>query len=258
MTLLRTDLLLSPIRNDQKHVLTPFGASARPLLGKSSFTGLFAEVGGGYSLGNGVRRYLPTLHRFVMPDTASPFGKGGLNSYVYCYAEPVNSVDPTGHSPVKVISKIMHRLEELRLERALKRQRIASMGDKLSGLLRGEKIIFEKFIAAESTGAEAEVVKANLERLLRRQWQHIEATSVFRQQLLSSEQALSGKIIMEKNNVAARLTAGAFNPVDLDFYKVMRKELNASVRSDPKSPFLKTNLIPVFEGKRLVRYEFYK
>ena len=34
----------------------------------------------------------PDSHRF------SPFGKGGPNAYVYCAGDPVNHVDPTGHT----------------------------------------------------------------------------------------------------------------------------------------------------------------
>lgn len=50
-----------------------------------------------YLLGNGYRAYSPTLMRFLSPDSMSPFGEGGLNTYAYCLGDPVNRVDPTGH-----------------------------------------------------------------------------------------------------------------------------------------------------------------
>jgi hypothetical protein len=34
--------------------------------------------------------------RFHAPDTLSPFGKGGINAYMYCAGDPVNHSDPSG------------------------------------------------------------------------------------------------------------------------------------------------------------------
>ena len=51
----------------------------------------------GYLLGNGYRMYLPELMRFSAPDSWSPFGKGGVNPYAYCEADPINHADPSGH-----------------------------------------------------------------------------------------------------------------------------------------------------------------
>lgn len=48
-------------------------------------------------LGNGYRPYNPTLLRFVLPDSWSPFGAGGINPYAYCAADPINRADPSGH-----------------------------------------------------------------------------------------------------------------------------------------------------------------
>lgn len=50
-----------------------------------------------YRLGNGYRTYSPQLQLFISPDSASPFGAGGINWYAYCAGDPVNQADPTGH-----------------------------------------------------------------------------------------------------------------------------------------------------------------
>lgn len=60
-----------------------------------------------YFLGNGNRTYNPRLMRFHSPDKLSPFGKGGLNAYMYCGGEPVMRADPTGRSFLNaVIGKV--------------------------------------------------------------------------------------------------------------------------------------------------------
>ncbi|MCU1763792.1 RHS repeat-associated core domain-containing protein [Pseudomonas sp. 14P_8.1_Bac3] len=51
---------------------------------------------GWYLLGKGYRAYNPVLMRFLKPDRLSPFGKGGLNAYMYCRGDPLNFLDPTG------------------------------------------------------------------------------------------------------------------------------------------------------------------
>lgn len=64
-------------------------------------------LNGHYPLGLGYRRYSSILMRFTSPDSWSPFASGGLNSYAYCGADPVNHIDPDGHMPLKVnISKL--------------------------------------------------------------------------------------------------------------------------------------------------------
>lgn len=50
-----------------------------------------------YLLGNGYRAFNPVLMRFHSPDSFSPFGKGGLNAYVYVENDPANRIDPSGH-----------------------------------------------------------------------------------------------------------------------------------------------------------------
>ncbi|WP_059405764.1 RHS repeat-associated core domain-containing protein [Pseudomonas sp. RIT-PI-q] len=61
---------------------------------------------GWYLLGNGYRAYNPTLMRFHSPDSLSPFGKGGLNAYMYCAGDPVNFSDPTGHMLKSLVSAL--------------------------------------------------------------------------------------------------------------------------------------------------------
>ncbi|WP_438281106.1 RHS repeat-associated core domain-containing protein [Pseudomonas alabamensis] len=46
----------------------------------------------------GPRAYDTQLMRFISPDSLSPFGDGGINTYAYCSGDPVNRTDPTGHS----------------------------------------------------------------------------------------------------------------------------------------------------------------
>ncbi len=66
-----------------------------------AWTGFAGEVrdrtNGGYHPG-GYRPYDPRLMLFLAPDSDSPFGAGGLSRYAYCGGDPVNNIDPTGHS----------------------------------------------------------------------------------------------------------------------------------------------------------------
>lgn len=53
-----------------------------------------------YHLGQGHRVYAPAQMRFIQPDSLSPFGKGGINTYSYCSADPINFQDPDGTSRI--------------------------------------------------------------------------------------------------------------------------------------------------------------
>ena len=66
-------------------------------------------VTGHYHLGNGYRQFNPVLMRFNSPDNLSPFGKGGFNAYAYCAGDPVNRVDPSGHSILSRIAKVFRK-----------------------------------------------------------------------------------------------------------------------------------------------------
>lgn len=102
--LLATGLECTPIHaitaaTRQSFVFSVYGycqsSSAPPALG---YNGVRLEsITGHYLLGNGYRAYNPVLMRLNSPDNLSPFGRGGINAYGYCGADPVNRVDPSGH-----------------------------------------------------------------------------------------------------------------------------------------------------------------
>lgn len=64
---------------------------------KQGNTETSTDNGGHYLLGQGYRAFNPVLMRFNSPDSFSPFGKEGLNSYSYCVGDPINFKDPVGH-----------------------------------------------------------------------------------------------------------------------------------------------------------------
>lgn len=79
---------------------TPYGHMHSPnaVMTRMGFNGELREQRTGwYFLGNGYRAYNPRLMRFHSSDSWSPFGRGGLNSYMYCGGDPMMNVDPTGH-----------------------------------------------------------------------------------------------------------------------------------------------------------------
>ena len=102
--LLASDLQQSVLAELDRSGPTPFAYSPYGLqsgLRRSEthlgFNGQFKEgATGWYHLGNGHRVYNPGLMRFHSPDRLSPFGRGGVNAYVYCAGDPVNFTDPTG------------------------------------------------------------------------------------------------------------------------------------------------------------------
>jgi RHS repeat-associated protein len=102
--LLATGLECTPIQAisaaaQQPYVFTAYGHRRALYLSASlAFNGQRLEAPTGhYLLGNGYRAYNAVLMRFNSPDNLSPFGRGGVNAYVYCGGDPVNRVDPSGH-----------------------------------------------------------------------------------------------------------------------------------------------------------------
>lgn len=79
---------------DQPIAYSPYG-HRRGESGLTSLLGFNGErpdpVTGHYLLGNGYRAFNPLLMRFNSPDSLSPFGRGGLNSYAYCLGDEKSS-----------------------------------------------------------------------------------------------------------------------------------------------------------------------
>jgi RHS repeat-associated protein len=117
-TLLATDLqrsvlhTLKPIQQREPIAYSAYGHRP-PENGLLSLMGFNGErpdpVTGHYLLGNGYRAFNPVLMRFNSPDSLSPFGKGGFNSYAYCLGDPVNRHDPSGHSPLIPVTVLKTR-----------------------------------------------------------------------------------------------------------------------------------------------------
>jgi len=98
--LLGTDQQRSVLNTAEHHQVaySPYG-TRHPVLDLPGFNGEQPDpVTGHYLLGNGYRAFNPVLMRFNSPDSLSPFGEGGMNAYAYCAGDPVNRVDPTGHT----------------------------------------------------------------------------------------------------------------------------------------------------------------
>ncbi|MBC3434722.1 RHS repeat-associated core domain-containing protein [Pseudomonas sp. BW16M2] len=94
-------------------VYTPYGyypfANASPASGFNGYIRYHADM---YLLGTGYHRpFSPTLMRFHSPDNLSPFDEGGLNSYCYCFNNPINMKDDTGHIGENFIARRILRIK---------------------------------------------------------------------------------------------------------------------------------------------------
>jgi RHS repeat-associated protein len=116
---LDTTLLITDLQRSVLHTLKK-ATQAQPIAyspygHRPAFSGLLSLLGfngeradpvtGHYLLGNGYRAFNPVLMRFNSPDSWSPFGEGGLNSYAYCIGDPTNWTDRNGHAPNLVIRR---------------------------------------------------------------------------------------------------------------------------------------------------------
>ncbi|WP_084615156.1 RHS repeat-associated core domain-containing protein [Pseudomonas batumici] len=105
---------LSP-QQQQPSAYSPYGqrTARNGLLSLLGFNGERPDpLTGHYLLGNGYRAFNPVLMRFNSPDSLSPFAEGGFNSYAYCLGDPVNQIDPNGHSPLKRLAKMIEGLSK--------------------------------------------------------------------------------------------------------------------------------------------------
>lgn len=83
--------------HNQARAYTAYGSTAAQGGPMSAFCGEPRdELTACYHLGNGYRQFNPAIMRLHSPDSRSPFGEGGVNSYAYCAGDPVNKYDPTG------------------------------------------------------------------------------------------------------------------------------------------------------------------
>jgi RHS repeat-associated protein len=97
---MRSVLQITKANSRRSIAYSPYGhrPAESGLLSLLGFNGERADsITGHYFLGNGYRAFNPVLLRFNSPDNLSPFGKGGLNPYVYCLGDPINREDSSGH-----------------------------------------------------------------------------------------------------------------------------------------------------------------
>jgi RHS repeat-associated protein len=77
----------------------PTGSEIMTTITVARYAGFYLDpVQASYPLGNGYRSYSCSLMRFNAPDRSSPFGRGGVNPFAYCGANPVDRSDVNGHS----------------------------------------------------------------------------------------------------------------------------------------------------------------
>ena len=131
-TLLATD--------QQRSVLHTLGGGVRHPIAYSPYghhpadSGLLSLLGfngerrdpvtGHYLLGNGYRAFNPVLMRFNSPDDLSPFGEGGLNSYMYCLGDPISKNDATG----KIASGLLAKFNANKLNSLISDIKIQKIG----------------------------------------------------------------------------------------------------------------------------------
>lgn len=98
----KTQSVITTVNTDKvtARCYSPFGflSTGDSIDASVAFNGAYHEPATQtYLLGNGYRAFNPVLMRFHSPDSFSPFGKGGLNAYVYVRNDPANRIGPSGH-----------------------------------------------------------------------------------------------------------------------------------------------------------------
>ena len=90
-------------------IMTDMDQSTTKAKNAQGFDGQRTDKATGYQfLGNGYRAYNPILHRFMQMDDIrySPFGKDGINGYVFGNNNPIMNFDPTGHNAWEIFNYI--------------------------------------------------------------------------------------------------------------------------------------------------------
>ncbi|MFJ2689800.1 RHS repeat-associated core domain-containing protein [Pseudomonas sp. NPDC087336] len=150
----------------QPIVYSPYGH--RPVeSGLLSLLGFNGErpdpVTGCYLLGNGYRALNPVLMRFNSPDSLSPFGKGGLNTYAYCAGDPINWTDPTGHSIIaNLVKSSGNRLSTKTLTALHETKKALGGGSVIKSDARNFQITPEQFLAERTINNNLTKVEKNL------------------------------------------------------------------------------------------------
>ncbi|MFG0411947.1 RHS repeat-associated core domain-containing protein [Pseudomonas sp. FYR_11] len=68
-----------------------------------------------YLLGS-YRLFSPQLQRFCSPDSFSPFASGGLNAYSYCFGDPTNHTDNSGHIAYRIFRRLSPKFRNIKSE----------------------------------------------------------------------------------------------------------------------------------------------
>ncbi|MFJ4065436.1 RHS repeat-associated core domain-containing protein [Pseudomonas sp. NPDC089996] len=112
-------LFTSTDKQRQALAYSPYGYSLPAADCPVGFNGeLIDRALSAYSLGQGFRYYLQNCGRFNSPDTISPFCI--LNGYAYCGGDPINSIDPSGHMPLRLDPLIGYKGQPVVVKKQLK------------------------------------------------------------------------------------------------------------------------------------------
>ncbi|POA19173.1 hypothetical protein C1886_13875 [Pseudomonas sp. FW300-N1A1] len=165
-TLLATDLQRSVLHtlkhNHQRQPIAycPYGHRCAES-GLTSLLGFNGErpdpVTGHYLLGNGYRAFNPVLMRFNSPDSWSPFGNGGVNSYSYCLGDPINKYDPSARVSARIVTGVSKWLN-----RARRTLQTNNTSNAIQNYISGPETIFETY-------------KKTINHTVQKQWRTMES-----------------------------------------------------------------------------------